>query len=499
MSFLQTVGIASQASDAFDDQRQSRRMNNQREQAGQMALDDNVLYREIVKMAYQHHMSKEQRAAAAKAMAGAPARGAVQAPMAPGLESVAGDMSSPLDQRAGPVGYADGGSVISEVEKFSGIYDDMKSGARIPTIYREYLEQARQPGFKNGGLVKQAIMDLVTDVERSYADGGEILIDEEEERRRLLEEGLVASGSNTSTRAKEPYVPGPRSAGDPSKFAGRLVNSVGAAPEPVNTSTTRSPAPVSAQVNAAAWEQAMANQSSGDTPAAQGEPNPPADPNSLLGMVEGLLGFVGQTAISAFAPPPMGQIVGQSQAQNAAVAEAVAAAQHAQVGPVPDQTMAQAEGQNPNAPDPSQGQQGPVPDQGMAQAEGVAPSAPGSDPAADAAAAGGAGDAGAGDTGGGDPWVNGGFVSIWDYVKKRSAPKARPKAKRGAVKFKHGGSVQGPGTGTSDSVKGALVHKGKKQPVRLSDGEYVLSADTVRAVGKDKLDALQAKYHKPVR
>lgn len=50
------------------------------------------------------------------------------------------------------------------------------------------------------------------------------------------------------------------------------------------------------------------------------------------------------------------------------------------------------------------------------------------------------------------------------------------------------GFVVGPGTGTSDSI-----------PAQLSNGEYVLPADTVRAVGVDKLDALREATHKPVR
>lgn len=50
------------------------------------------------------------------------------------------------------------------------------------------------------------------------------------------------------------------------------------------------------------------------------------------------------------------------------------------------------------------------------------------------------------------------------------------------------GFVSGPGTETSDSI-----------PARLSDGEYVLPADTVRAVGVDKLDALRAATHTPAR
>lgn len=49
------------------------------------------------------------------------------------------------------------------------------------------------------------------------------------------------------------------------------------------------------------------------------------------------------------------------------------------------------------------------------------------------------------------------------------------------------GFVVGPGTGTSDSIK-----------ARLSDGEYVLPADTVAAVGVDALDALKDATHTPV-
>lgn len=50
------------------------------------------------------------------------------------------------------------------------------------------------------------------------------------------------------------------------------------------------------------------------------------------------------------------------------------------------------------------------------------------------------------------------------------------------------GFMVGPGTGTSDSI-----------PARLSHGEYVLPADTTRAVGVKKLDALRAATHTPTR
>lgn len=51
-----------------------------------------------------------------------------------------------------------------------------------------------------------------------------------------------------------------------------------------------------------------------------------------------------------------------------------------------------------------------------------------------------------------------------------------------------GGPVDGPGTGTSDSI-----------PARLSDGEYVIPADVVRAKGTQFFDKLLDKHHTPVR
>lgn len=52
--------------------------------------------------------------------------------------------------------------------------------------------------------------------------------------------------------------------------------------------------------------------------------------------------------------------------------------------------------------------------------------------------------------------------------------------------YKKGGHIQGPGTGTSDSI-----------PAMLSDGEYVLPADTVKSVGVDNLDHLRETTHNP--
>jgi hypothetical protein len=49
-----------------------------------------------------------------------------------------------------------------------------------------------------------------------------------------------------------------------------------------------------------------------------------------------------------------------------------------------------------------------------------------------------------------------------------------------------GGPISGPGTGISDSITR-----------QVSDGEFVLSADVVDAIGIEKLKALQNKYHTP--
>lgn len=62
---------------------------------------------------------------------------------------------------------------------------------------------------------------------------------------------------------------------------------------------------------------------------------------------------------------------------------------------------------------------------------------------------------------------------------------------------KKGGKISGPGTGTSDSVQ--AMNRDTGQPILLSNGEYILPADTVRKVGKEALDDLVEKTHKPVR
>jgi len=65
-------------------------------------------------------------------------------------------------------------------------------------------------------------------------------------------------------------------------------------------------------------------------------------------------------------------------------------------------------------------------------------------------------------------------------------------AGRGMTAFlADGGEVRGPGTGTSDDVPAVNTSNGN--PIRLSNGEYVLPAETVRRIGKNKLDRIVEK------
>lgn len=70
-----------------------------------------------------------------------------------------------------------------------------------------------------------------------------------------------------------------------------------------------------------------------------------------------------------------------------------------------------------------------------------------------------------------------------------AADRAKEPEKKGALRsffgLADGGKVKGKGGPTDDKVG----------PVMLSDGEYVLPADTVKIVGRDKLDALRLATH----
>jgi len=65
------------------------------------------------------------------------------------------------------------------------------------------------------------------------------------------------------------------------------------------------------------------------------------------------------------------------------------------------------------------------------------------------------------------------------------------------VIFNQGGLIRGPGTGTSDSIPATIYQNGG--PVRkakLSDGEFVMTADAVRGAGKGNRAAGAANMYK---
>lgn len=71
-------------------------------------------------------------------------------------------------------------------------------------------------------------------------------------------------------------------------------------------------------------------------------------------------------------------------------------------------------------------------------------------------------------------------MQIWQMWMQMQAQQAQASSLMG-FGFAGGGYISGPGTSTSDSI-----------PARLSDGEYVVRAKAVRALGTDFLDRLNA-------
>ena len=63
-------------------------------------------------------------------------------------------------------------------------------------------------------------------------------------------------------------------------------------------------------------------------------------------------------------------------------------------------------------------------------------------------------------------------------------------------KIATGGMIEGPGTGTSDSIPAAIYQNGGRvQEAALSDGEFVMTADAVRGAGDGDRDAGAAKMY----
>lgn len=56
-----------------------------------------------------------------------------------------------------------------------------------------------------------------------------------------------------------------------------------------------------------------------------------------------------------------------------------------------------------------------------------------------------------------------------------------------------GGMIDGPGTGTSDSIPAVI---NGQEPIRVSDGEFIIPADVVKAKGEEFFNKLIEKYHR---
>jgi hypothetical protein len=69
------------------------------------------------------------------------------------------------------------------------------------------------------------------------------------------------------------------------------------------------------------------------------------------------------------------------------------------------------------------------------------------------------------------------------------------RGQRPGSSFADGGMIEGPGTGTSDSIP-AVTEQG--DPLAVSNGEYKVPPQVVQALGKDFFDELIAQYHTPV-
>jgi hypothetical protein len=106
------------------------------------------------------------------------------------------------------------------------------------------------------------------------------------------------------------------------------------------------------------------------------------------------------------------------------------------------------------------------------------------------------------DEAGYDGYADGGEVNkmatpdmsaIQQYVQSISRPQEQQMAMGGMTSLARGGSyLDGPGDGLSDSIPATI---GKNQPARLADGEFVISADVVSAIGGGSSKAGAKKLH----
>ena len=83
--------------------------------------------------------------------------------------------------------------------------------------------------------------------------------------------------------------------------------------------------------------------------------------------------------------------------------------------------------------------------------------------------------------------------AIQNYVQSISRPQEQQMAMGGMTSLARGGNyLDGPGDGLSDSIPATI---GNRQPARLADGEFVISADVVSDIGGGSSKAGAKKLH----
>ena len=101
------------------------------------------------------------------------------------------------------------------------------------------------------------------------------------------------------------------------------------------------------------------------------------------------------------------------------------------------------------------------------------------------------------------PMMNGQLPNLSDpmVAATLAAAALRPQMQYGMpMGFAVGGYVEGPGTGTSDSIDAVIMQNGRPvQEALLSDGEFVMTERAVRGAGNGDREAGAAKMYEMMR
>ena len=101
------------------------------------------------------------------------------------------------------------------------------------------------------------------------------------------------------------------------------------------------------------------------------------------------------------------------------------------------------------------------------------------------------------------PMINGNLPNLSDpmVAATLAAAALRPQMQYGApMGFAVGGYVEGPGTGTSDSVDAVILQNGRPvQEALLSDGEFVMTERAVRGAGNGDREQGAARMYEMMR